>query len=191
MALTGTDAVIRRFDRDTMLLATALLGTLIFAAMVLAVQESRQKAPVLTDETGQLGGEISVNPNPPVLSNAVALDAGNTGEISSVQTTNAEEGVTLQINHPNANAEEGVTPQINHPNVNARSWSPADRQDSGRIIRPKNPRERVHPSLWDKIADVFIFWHRKPVYTERSRGWAQVSKKGERKKISFTAETKH
>ena len=158
------------------LLATALLGTLIFAAMVLAVQESRQKAPVLTDETGQLGGEISVNPNPPVLSNAVALDAGNTGEISSVQTTNAEEGVTLQINHPN---------------VNARSWSPADRQDSGRIIRPKNPRKRVHPSLWDKIADVFIFWHRKPVPTERSRGWAQVSKKGERKKISFTAVTNH
>ena len=177
MASTGTNAVIRRFNRDTTLLATGLLGTLIFAAMVLAVQESRQKAPVLRDEMGQPGGEIfSLNANRPVLSNVVSLEAGNTGETSSVPTTNAE---------------EGITPKINHPNPNARSWSPAHRQDSGRIIRPKNPRERVHPSLWDKIADVFVFWHRKPVPTERSRGWAQVAKKRERQKVSFTAVTNH
>ena len=170
VALAGTGAVIGRFNRDTMLLATGLLGVVTFGAMMLAVQERYQKAPVFADAVCQPAGGLSLNANPLVLSKVVGLNAGNTGEIS-------------------ANADERVSPQISHPN--SISWSSAHRQDSGRFIRPKNHRVRVHPSLWTKIADVFIFWHRKPVPTERSRGWAQVSKKGERKMVSFTAETNH
>src|SRR5580700_9657511 len=39
VALPGTSDVIRRFNRDTVWLATGVLGTVIFAALVLAVQE--------------------------------------------------------------------------------------------------------------------------------------------------------
>jgi hypothetical protein len=172
--LAGTGPVIKRFNRNTMLLATGLLGTVIFAALVLAVQERYRKAPVFTDEVGQPGGEISLNANPLVLSRVMGFDAGKGGEIPSGPTTNADEGVSPQRSHPIG-----------------RSWSPAHRQDSRRVIRPKNPSVRVHPSLWAKIADVLTFWHRKPVPTERSRGWAQFSKKGKRKRVSLTAETNH
>ena len=174
VALAGTGAVIRRFNRDTILLATGLLGTLIFATIVLAVQERSQKAPLVTDEVGQPGGELSLNATPSVLSRVVGLDAANTGETFSDPVTNADERVTPQKSHPNAI-----------------SWSSAHRQDLERVIRPKNHRVKVHPTLWTKIADVFVFWHRKPVPPMRSRGWAGVSKKGERQRVSFTAETNH
>jgi hypothetical protein len=174
VALAGASAVIRRFNKETMLVATGLLGTLIFATIMLAVQENHHKTPVLTDDASQTGGEPTLNANPPVLSKVVGLDAANTGEISSVPATNADEGLSPQISHPNAI-----------------SWSSAHRQDLGRVIRPKNHRVKVHPSLWTKIANVFVFWHRKPVPPERFRGWAQVSKKGERQRVRFTAESNH
>jgi len=51
-----------------------------------------------------------------------------------------------------------------------------------------------HPSLWAMLADVkiqlFAFWHRKLAPTERSRGWTQFANKWERKKVSYTAETR-
>ena len=175
VALAGTGALIRRFNRDTILLATGLLGTVIFAAIVLAAQERYRKAPVFTDEVGQPRGELSLNATPFVVSKVVGLDAANTGEISSDPATNVDAPVST-----------GASPQKSHPN--AISWSSAHRQDSGRFIRSKNRRVKVHSSLWDKIADVFIFWHRKPVPPERSRGWTEVAKKGQRKKVSFTAE---
>jgi hypothetical protein len=174
--LAGTSAVIKRFDRNTMLLATGLLGTVIFAALVLAVQERYQKAPVFTDEPGQTTGELSLNANAPVLSEVRGLDAESIGEITS---------------GPATNSDDAFKPEISQPNANARSMSPAHRQDPAGVGRPKHPSARTHPSLWAKIADVFVFWHRKPVPTARSHGWAQFSNKGERKKVSFTTETKH
>ena len=178
VALAGAGAVMGRFNRDTMLVATGLLGTAIFAAIALAVQERYRKAPVYTDEVGQPRGELSLNATPFVVSKVVGLDAANTGEISSDPATNADAPVST-----------GVSPQKSHPN--AISWSSAHRQDLGQVIRPKNHRVKFHPTLWTKIADVFIFWHQKPVATDRSRGWAQVSKKRERQRVSFTAETNH
>jgi hypothetical protein len=176
MGLAGTGALIKRFDRNTTLLATGLLGTVIFAAVVLAVEERYQKAPVFTDEPGKTPGELSLNANAPVLPEVRGLDAESTGEITS---------------GPATNSDDALKPVISQPNANARSMSSAHRQDPARVGRPKHPGARTHPSLWAKIADVFVFWHRKPVPTERSHGGAQFSNKAERKKVSFTNETKH
>jgi hypothetical protein len=159
-----------------MLVATGLLGSVIFAALVLAVQERYQKAPALTDDPGQTAGELSLSANGPVLSKVRGLDAESTGEITS---------------GPATNSGDALRPEISQPNANARSMFPAHRQDPARVRRPKHPGARTHPSLWAKIAGVFIFWHRKPVRTERSHGRAQFSNKGERKKVSFTTETNH
>ena len=60
MALAGTGAVIRRFNRDTMWLTTGLLGTVIFAALVLAVQERHPKTAVVAEEASQTGGDLSL-----------------------------------------------------------------------------------------------------------------------------------
>ena len=178
VVLAGTGAVIKRFDRNTILLAIGLLGTVIFAALVLAVQERYQKAPVFPDERGQTAGELSLNANTSVLSKVRGLDAESIGETTS---------------SPATNSDDAFKPEICQPNANARSMSSAHRQDPARVGRPKHPSPsaRTHPSLWTKIADLFVFWHRKPVPTERSHGWAQFSNKGQRKKVSFTTETKH
>ena len=170
VVLAGTGAVIKRFNRNTMLLATGLLGTVIFAALVLAVQERYQKVPVFTDEPGQTAGELSLNANAPALSEVWGLDTESTGEITS---------------GPATNSDDAFRPEISQPNANARSMSSAHRQDPARVGRPKHPSARTHPSLWAKVADVFTFWHRKPVPTERSRGWAQFSKKRGAQKVQL------
>ena len=174
--LAGTGAVIKRFDRNTMLLASGLLGTVVFAALVLAVQERYQKTPVFPNGTGQTAGELSVNANTSVLSKVRGLDAESIGETTS---------------SPATNSDDTFKPEISQPNAKAKSIPSAHRQDPVRVGRPRHLSARAQPSLWAKIADVFTFWHRKPAPTERSRGWAQLSKKGERKRVSLTTETNH
>ena len=61
VALAGTGAVISKFNRDTMVLTVGLLGTVIFAALVLAVQDPHPKTAVVTDEASQPGGDLSLN----------------------------------------------------------------------------------------------------------------------------------
>lgn len=179
VALVGTGAVISKFNRDTMVLTVGLLGTVILAGLVLAAQDLHPKAAVVTDEATQ--GDLSLNANPAALSEIAGFDAKNTAEVTSDPATNLDEEF---------NAENNQT----IPHANARSWSPAHRQGSALVIRPKIPSVKVHPSLWAMLADVkmrlFAFWHRKLAPTERSRGWTQFSNKWERKKVSYTAETR-
>jgi hypothetical protein len=91
LALDGTLNVMRRFNRDTMVVATGLLGTVIFAALVLAVQEDHP-----------LPAEVAKK---------------------AMQTTSFVDGFTPEINHAG-------------PQANASSWSPAQRHDSARVLRP-------------------------------------------------------
>ena len=181
VALAGTGAVISKFNRDTMVLTVGLLGTVICAGLVLAAQDLHPRAAVVADEATQTEGDRSVNANPAALSEITGFDAKNTVEVTSDPATNLYEGF---------NAENSQT----IPHANAKSWSPAHRQGSARMIRPRIPSVRVHPSLWAMLAGVkiqlFAFWHRKLAPTERSRGWTQFANKWERKKVSYTAETR-
>jgi len=58
-----TSDVLRGFDRDTAWLATAVLGAIIFAALVLAVQEHHPTKVNLTEEAVQAGSERLLNAN--------------------------------------------------------------------------------------------------------------------------------
>jgi hypothetical protein len=112
----------------------------------------------------------------------VGLNGKSTDEISSGPATNVDDGFSPEINHSDLH-------------TNARSWSPAHRQDSARVIRPKIPsvryRSSVRPRFVDAIMRLIPSWHKSLVPTERSRSWTQFSNKGERKKVSYTAETSH
>jgi hypothetical protein len=180
-ALAGTGAVISKFNRDTLVLTAGLIGTIIFASLVLVAQDLHLKTPVDPDGATQTGGDFSLNANLDALSESAELDAKNTADVTSGQTTNFEEVF---------NAEMGQT--ISH--LNAKSWSPAHRQGSARVIRPKIPSVRIHPSLWAKLANVRMrlvaFWHRKFVPTERYRGWTKFANKWEPIKVSYTAEAR-
>ena len=117
VALPGTCDVIRTFDRNTTWLATGTLGSVIFAALVLAVQERHQKAVDRTEEARQTRGYLLPNANPATLSKDVGSNEKITGEITSGRATSVDNGFTPELDHPDGQA-------------NASSWSPADRRDS-------------------------------------------------------------
>jgi hypothetical protein len=132
VALAGTNAVISKFNRDTMVLTVGLMGTIILAGLVLVAQDLHPKAAVVTDEVTQTGGDFSLNANLAALSESAGFDAKNTAEVTSGPATNLDEGF---------NAENSQT--ISH--ANTRSWFPAHRQGSARVIRPKIPSVRLPP----------------------------------------------
>jgi len=181
-ALPGTYEVIRRLNRDTTLVATGLLGAVIFAALVLALLECYPKADDLTKEARQITSSLLLNANP-ALSNVGDSNGKSTSEITS---------------RPAISADYGSNPEINHPDVqaNVSSSSPTDQPDPARVIRPKIPDVRYRTSVRPRYVDVktrlIALWHQ-GLQREKSRGWTLFSNssKWQRKKISYTAETSH
>jgi hypothetical protein len=95
--LPSTNEVLRRFNRETELLATGILGALICAALVLAtlIQGGQPKAVDQAKEERQTGGNALVNANLDTLCKAVGLNAASsTGEITSGQATSVDLGFT-------------------------------------------------------------------------------------------------
>jgi hypothetical protein len=184
LALGGTRNVMRRFNRNTMWVATGLLGTVIFAALVLAVQEHDPVPAEVAEKAMQTSGEVLPNAYPVALSEVVGLSGKNTGEISSAQARSVDDGFTPEINHDDLQ-------------TNPSSWSPAQRHDSARVIRPKIPDVRHRSSRRLRFVDVkmrlLALWHQSLARAEKSRNWTLFSNsnKERRKKVSYTAETTH
>ena len=182
-ALPGTYEVIRRLNRDTTLVATGLLGAVIFAALVLALLEYHPKADDLTMEASQITGGGLLNANRSALGNVAGSNGQSTTEITSQQA--------MSVDHE-------FTPEIKHPDVqaNATSWSPANRPDFARVVRPKIPdvkyRSPVRPGYVDVKTRLIALWHQS-LRGEKSRGWTLFSNsnKWQRKKINYTSATSH
>lgn len=77
-----TTDVIKGFNRDTAWLATGVLGTVVFAALLLAFQERQPKAT-------QAEGDLLLNANPATVANVVARNSNSNGKMT------AEQGVAL------------------------------------------------------------------------------------------------
>jgi hypothetical protein len=156
----------------------------IFAALVLAVQERHPMAANLGEEARQTSGELLQNASRAALSEVVGSSGKSTDEITSGQATSSEDGFTPEINHPEVQA-------------NVSTWSPAQRQDSARVIRPKIPNVRHRSSMQSRFVDVkmrlLALWHQSLARSEKSRTWTLFSNsnKERRKKVSYTAETTH
>ena len=128
-------------------LPVILSSTVVFAALVLAVQERHPKADDLTEESRQAEGDLLLNPNPATRFTAVGLNGkSSTGEMISGQATSAHHAFTeiFPQENPSSQMESAAstptpvlafTPEINRHDVqaNAGSWTPAHRQDSGRV----------------------------------------------------------
>jgi hypothetical protein len=130
-----------------------------------------------------LTGSGLLNANPSALGNVAGSNGQSTTEITSQQA--------MSVDHE-------CTPKIKHPDVeaNATSWSPANRPDSARVIRPKildvKYRSSVRPRYVDVKTRLIALWHQ-TLRGEKSRGWTLFSNsnKWQRKKISYTAATSH
>ena len=87
-----------------MLVATGLLGTVIFAALVLAVQEHHPLQQRSPKKAMQTTGEVLPNANPVELSEVAGLSGKSTDQISSEWATSFDDGFTPDINHANLQA---------------------------------------------------------------------------------------
>jgi|SRR5271165_2917288 len=193
----ATSGMIRRFNRDTVWLATGVLGVVIFATLVLAIQERQPKAT-------QAERDFLLNPGSASLGSVVANTSNADGKMtpgpwSSVDhafiETPPQEIPSSQTEPAASTPVLALTPEIDRHDLqaNASSWTPAHRQDSGRGIGLKVPRARSRSSEWPRFVDVkmrlIALWHQSLVRSKGVRSWTLFSNsnKGEGKKVSYTA----
>ncbi len=197
--------MIRRFNRDTGWLATGVLGTVAFAALLLAVQERHPKANDLT-ERRQAEGDPLLNPNPATRFAVVSLNGkSSTGKIIAGKASSVDYAIT-QISpkeNPSSQVEAAAptptpifafTSEINQHDMqaNAGSWTPAHRHESGRVIELKlhraSSRSSVRPRSVDVKMRLIALWHQSLARREKSHSWIPFStwNAGDRKKVSYT-----
>lgn len=161
----------RGFNRNTMWVAMGLLGTVICAALVLAVQEHHQRSVEVAEKAVQKSGEF--------LPTEVADWSGKiTDEISSEREKSVED-------RANGQADRTLS-------------SPVQRPDPARVIRPKIPSASRRSSMRSKrFVDVkmrlLALWHQSLARIKRSSSWAlspNLNKEG-RKPVGYAADTTH
>ncbi len=211
--LPDTDDVIRKFNRDTRCVVTGVFGAVVFAGLMLAllVQERYPHAVDHTSEAVQAGGHLLLKTNVATLAkNAVLPVKSSSGEIAPGQASSVDQAFInisskensfsqMEAAAPTPSPVSAVTPEIDHRalQMNASSWIPAYRQDTGRAVGLDVPHRRTRTSARPRFVDVKMrlieLWHQSLTGSEKSRSWKLYSNlnKGDRKKISYTAQTNH
>jgi len=156
-ALSDTCKVIRRLNRNTTWVASGLLGSVAFAALMVALQERRPKTDDLTKEARQTTGDLLLNANPIGLSNVVDPNGKSIDKITSGPVTSVDPGYRHDVQ------------------ANVSSSSPARGPDSAQVIRPKMPKVRYRTFVRHRTLDVkmrlIALWHQSLAQSEKSRTW--------------------
>jgi hypothetical protein len=182
LVLPGTNSVIQGFNRNTMCVAMGLLGTVICAALVLAIQEHRPRSAEVAEKAMQKSGGVSPNDSPAALPEVVGSSGKIAGEISSERA---------------ASVEEQFTPEVNQADIQANSTSRSSlqRHDPARVVRPKTPtvsrRSSIRPRFVDVEMRLRALWHQSLARIKRSASWFSNLNKEGRKRVSYAAETTH
>jgi len=178
--------MISRFNRDTVWLATGVLGAVIFAALMVAVQECQRKAT-------EAERDLLLNANPGTVASVVAKSSNSNGEMTPGQGSSVDHAFTeiSPKQNPSSQMEAAAStptpvlafsPEINRHDVqaNAGSWTAAHRQDSERVMGLKVPRARFRSSVRLRFVDVkmrlIALWHQSLARSEKSRTWTGFSK---------------
>ena len=138
---------------------------------------------VIWNEEDDEAARTSPKLDTPPLSSVMGSNEKSTGEITAGQASSIDGGPTPKIDHPDVQA-------------NATSWSPSQRPDSVHAAHTKTPnvrhRSSMHPRYVDVKTRLIALWHQS-LRHEKSRGGTLFSNsnKGARKKVGYTAETRH
>jgi hypothetical protein len=185
-----TGDVIRSFNRDTAWLATGVLGAVVLAALMLAVEERQSKAT-------QAERDLLPNANFATVTSVVAKGSNFNGKVtsgpgSSIDPTFAEPPLQ-EI--PSSEMEPAATSPISAPAFTLQKNREAPRQDSTQPPAPKIRNVRNRSSLASKFIGVkrrlIELWHQSLARSE-TRGWTAFSKLngGIVRKAAYTAATK-
>jgi hypothetical protein len=201
-----TSDIIKGFNRDTGWLATGVLGSVVFAALVLAVQEYHPTNVNPTGESVQAGSDRSLNANVVIVGSVVAKSSNDkmaSGERSGVDhafsKASPQDDPTSQI-EPIAAAPTPVfafTPELSPIGAiaNPDSGTSALRQDAARSIGPEARNARNRSSVASRSIDVkrrlIKLWHQSLAIFEKSRSRTAFSNlnRGVSKKAAYTPET--
>ena len=193
--------MIRRFNRDTVWLATGVLGTVIFAALMVAVQECQRKAT-------EAERDLLLNANPATVANVVANTPNADGKMtpgpgSSVDhafTETPPQEIPSSQTEPAASTPVlALTPEVNRndPQTNPDAGPLANRQDSARAIGSKARNASNRSSVASRSVDVkrrlIELWHQSLAKSQKSGNWTAFSNlnRGAKKKAAYIAETNH
>ncbi len=172
--LTGD--VIRSFNRDTAWLATGVLGALVLAALMLAVEEHNSK-PMM-----QAGRDFLVSANPAAAASATAESSYSNGKTD-----------TPLYDLPSRQTESAASTPIPAPASTPEKFHDAPRQESVQAPAPKTRNVRNRSFLASRTIDVkrrlLELWHQSLAKIERSGSWTAFSnlKRGVNKKAAYTA----
>src|SRR5206468_9309543 len=122
-ALPAANKVMQGYNRNTMWVAIGLLGTVIFSALVLAVQERRPALAAVIEKATPKDREALPADSPAVSSETDALSGNSMGGISLERTANADKRLTQETN-------AGVGTSVTSPSVK-------QRHDPAHVSRPK------------------------------------------------------
>jgi hypothetical protein len=192
--------MIRRFNRDTVWLATGVLGTVIFAAVMVAVQECQRKAT-------EAERDLLLNANPATVAGVVANTSNADGKMTPGPGSSVDHAFTETPPQeiPSSQTEPAASTPVlalipenrNDAQANPDAGPLADRQDSARAIGPKARNVRNRSSVAFGSVDVkrrlIELWHQSLAKSEESRSWTAFSNLNRRvrKKAAYTAEADH
>ena len=201
--LPDTNDVIRKFNRETRWVATGVLGSVVFAGLMLAlmVQERYPNAVDSAEEAVQAGGNLSLNTNVSTLAkNVVFTKKSSIGEIAQGQASTVDQAPLKIFSHENTSSQMeaatstptpvvAFTPEIDHHGVqaNASSWIPAH------SLPQVRSRSSVRPRFVDVKMRLIALWHQSLMRSEKTSSWTLSSnlKKANRKTVSYTAQASH
>ena len=179
-----TSDTIRGFDRDTARLAAGVLGAVVFAALVLAVQEYHPTKANPTEEAVQAGSGRLLNANVVTRGNVVARTSNDkmaSGEGSGVDhafnKTSPQDDPSSQIEPAGTAPAMRSLPEINSDDTQTDSDSAflARQQKSARAIGPKVRNVSNRSSVASRYAAIkrrlIEIWHQSLATGEKSRSW--------------------
>jgi hypothetical protein len=172
VTLSGAHDVLRKFNRDTAWLVTGLMGTVVFAALVLAFQERHPKAP----KGEQSRADLFLHPARAPLS-GVDSSGKNSGTFASGPVTGIDHVAIPEINHGDRRANVGW--------LSLRQW-----QGSARTVRSNIPHAGYRSFVRHRFSAVkmrlIALWHQSLARSERSQTWSLFSNlsKGKSKKAN-------
>jgi hypothetical protein len=177
-----------RFNRDTAWIAVGVLGTMVFAALVLAVQECQPKAP-------QTERNLLLNANP-AGAGSVLASSSSTGKMTPEQGSGNDHTFTetALLEAPSSSAAPSPVPELAFtPEISRHG----NRQDSAPERRPRNRNVKNRSSVGLRTVDVkrrlIELWHQSLARNDKPRSWTAFStlSRWASKKAAYTAETSH
>jgi hypothetical protein len=180
-SLTRSYNVIKKFNRNTTWVATGLLGSVFFAALMVALQDRRVKSDEPSVEESQSAGELTPTFNAAVFTNSTSRNDKQIDEVVSEQPTSLNSGVVPVINQlgvkPDAPAQTQVSDKDSARATNER-------------IRHVSPRSSVRSKYVGVKARLIALWHQS-TQRKKSPGWtlSTNSKEDRKKKVSYTTAT--